>query len=46
MSQKRLNHLIICAIHQEDLDDFYIEELAKEFALRNTKRETIVLMPK
>ena len=43
MSQKRLNPFMICAIYSERLDD--VDELAKEFALRNTKSENMFLMP-
>ena len=46
MTQKRLNHLMICAIYQEHLDDLDLEELAKEFVLRNSKRENVFHIPK
>ena len=36
MTQRRPNHLMICAICQQHLDDIALEELAKEFVFRNT----------
>ena len=46
MTQKRLNHLMICSIYPEHLDDIDIEDLSKQFVLRNAKRETMFQIPK
>ena len=46
MTQNRLNHLMICSIYPEHLDDLDIEDLSKQFVLRNAKRETMFQIPK
>ena len=46
MTQKRLNHLMISSIYPEHLEDLDIEDLSKQFVLRNAKRETMFQIPK
>ena len=44
--QRKAEDLSRKAIYQEHLDDLDLEELAKEFVLRNTKRENMFQIPK
>ena len=38
MKQTRLNHLMICSIYQEELDDISITDIGNEFVTRNHRR--------
>ena len=38
MKQTRLNHLMICSIYPEELDELSITEIGKEFVNRNHRR--------
>ena len=41
MTQKRLNHLAICNVHKEQLDDLNINEIAFKFIDSNERRKQI-----
>ena len=45
MTQGRLNHLMICAIYHEDLDNLDLEEMAFKFVERYPSRQHIFQVP-
>ncbi|XP_053323828.1 zinc finger MYM-type protein 1-like [Spea bombifrons] len=41
MTQKRLNHVAICNIHRDIMDELELEAIAKEFAMRCDRRKKV-----